>query len=396
MADIKKIIIAILAIAMITPAFAQEAENKSKYYGTRVLINGERNKNLRFIDPEKTHTEFSVAAIYSGGDYSAYGGAVNVRRQHRFLGYGVQVNSEYSKEYGVANSAALLGGVRFGKKVSFGIDALGGYGQSHIDVLGSNPSNGDRCRNRSSVWRPFISGQINLNFLLGKNVMLSILGGYKHSFFANSDSEIAFEGNWQLDQVTLDANRWFAGMSLAFLLHKERQISGDNCWRGEAFGGWTNLGWIAGARAIHFHRNSYYGGRILGFGTEYTFNEGSAANGIFAQAGYQFLPWGEKSPVLFDLGAQIGFSEYAKTEISSAEDSERFHRISYHYAPGGNAKAYAGIAAHIGSFTIGVDAYVGYWLCANSQFSGDLGYSGTYSKNHGVIYGAVAKMAIAF
>ena len=281
---------------MLTPLFAQEINNKSKYYGNRVVINGVKNKNLRFTDPEKVHTEISISGLYSGGGYSAYGGALNIRRQHQYFGYGVQINSEYSKEYGVANSAALLGGVRFGKKVSFGIDALAGYGQSHVDVWGSNPSNGDRSHSVSSVWRPYVAGQANINFLLGNNVMLSILGGYKHSFFSNSDSEIATEGNWQTDKVTLDANRWYAGLSLAFLLNKERQISGDNCWRGEAFGGWSNLGWLAGARAIHFHRNSYYGGSVLGFGTEYTINDGNAANGIFAQAGYQFLPWGERSP----------------------------------------------------------------------------------------------------
>lgn len=396
MANLKRIILSLLAITLVTPLFAQEIENKNNSYGNRVVINGVKNKNLRFTDPEKIHTEISISGLYSGGNYSAYGAAINVRRQHRFLGYGVQINSEYSREYGVANSAALLGGMRFGKKVSFGIDALAGYGQSHVDVLGSNPSNGDRSHSVSSVWRPYVAGQASLNFLLGKNVMLSVIGGYKHSFFANSDSEIATEENWQIDQVTLDANRWYAGLSLAFLLKKGRQISGDNCWRGEAFGGWSNLGWLAGARAIHFHRNSYYGGSVLGFGTEYTINGKSAANGIFAQAGYQFLPWGEKSPLVFDLGGQIGFAEYAKTTEASTEDGERYRMASKLYSPGGNAKIYAGFAYHNGGFTIGCDTFAGYWLCTNSQFAGDLGFQGTYSKNHGFLYGAVAKLAFSF
>lgn len=381
---------------MLNNLFAQEIDNKGKYYGNKVCINGVKNKNLRFVDPEKVHTEYSVAATYSGGEYSAYGVALNVRRQHRLVGYGVQINSECSKEYGVANSAAILGGVRLGKNISFGIDALGGYGQSHIDVWGSNPTNGDRSHSTSSIWRPFVAGQVSLNFLLGKNVMLSFLGGYKHSFFANSDTEIAMKDNWQVDKLTKDNNRWYVSTSVAFLLKKKRQISGDNCWRGEAIGGWTNLGWLAGARAIHFCRNSYYGGSVLGFGTEYTIKNGCATNGIFAQAGYQFLPWGENSPVVFDLGAQLGFAEYAKTSEGATEDEERYHTVSSLCSPGGNAKIYTGVAYHYGGFTIGCDAFVGYWLCANSQFTGDLGFQGTYSKNHGLLYGGVIKLAFSF
>lgn len=353
------------------------------------------NFNLRFTESEKVHTEVTLGAHVSGGDenYTAEGIDLTLRRQYKVASYGVQVSSEYSKEFGLANSTALVGGLRFGKNVSFGIDALVGYGQSHEVVESAKGESTHEYK--TSHWKPFVGAQASINFKLSNSVMLSVYGGYKHSFISNGDHKLYMSNGWEVTAQTNDANRWFAGASLSFLLNQASQISGDNCWNGEVFGGYSNMGAIAGAKALHFKRTSAYLGRVLGFGTQYTIDD-FVSNEVFGQAGFRVLPRGAKSPIVFDFYATAGIGQYAKSVKGATEDNKEFRMGSEIYAIGGSAKVHAGVSYHAGRFSIGAEGFAGYYVSAGTDFQGNKGYNGSVSGTNGALYGGVVKLAFSF
>lgn len=388
----KKFVAIIATAVMSISAFAQ-VDTVETSYGRKL----NDNFNLRYTDADKVHTEISVGAHVSGGDgeYTAEGIDISLRRQYKVASYGVQVSSEYSSEFGMSNSAAIMGGVRFGKSVSFGIDALSGYGQTHEIVNSSNPANGDTHEYKTSAWKPFVGAQASINFKLSKSVMLSVYGGYKHSFVTNGDHSLEMKDGWQVDGQTNDANRWFAGAAVSFMLNGEHQISGDNCWTGEGFGGYSNKGAVVGAKALHFKRTGAKIGRTLGFGTEYTIDD-QTTNEVFGQAGLRFLPQGAKSPIVFDFYATVGVGQYAKTVEGSTEDASKFYMGSQMYAFGGSAKAHAGVSYHSGRFSIGAEAFAGGYVSAGTNFEGNFGYSGKTSGTSGAVYGGIVKVGFSF
>ena len=371
----KKTITLFLAIALAIPAYSKE------------------NKNLIFKDPKNSYLEILTSGYCYGSNYSAFGINLGIVRHVQFLKLGFMCSAEYSHEYGMSNSAEILAGL---KLRNFSLDILGGYAQNHVKINSSNPINGDFSINKFSIWKPFIGGQIGFNIPLNQNMAISIKGGIKKSFYSPSDLDVDPEGNWRIDKIEVDNLKWYGGISWSYFIKKDRQISGDNCWRASTFGGWSNLGLIAGAKAIHFHRNSYNYGRILGVGTEYTIKNKTASNGIFIQFGYQFLPKGEKSFMVYDFGIEAGFGEYAKTcEASTKDDPGRYQEKYALYSPGVNGKAYIGAAFHCGILTFGVDAYIGSWVCRGSDFAGDFGFDGNHSENAGIKFGANATFSIA-
>ncbi len=395
----QKVVIAVAAIVLATPAFAQEYKNN--FYGRKLEAEEKKEEfNLRFTESTKAHTEWSLGEVITGGDLGYYGFRTDLmlRRQIQYLSLGAQISTEYSKEYGVANAASVLLGLRAfnNAPVSFGADLLGGYGQSHLQAIGYNQATGDLNGNRSSYWRPFVAANANLNVRLGKDCMVSLYGGYKHSFIKEDISAEMSDG-WELQFIESDASRWHAGLSLAIVINREKQISGNNCWIGEGFGGWSNMGWTYGAKALHFKRlpKSLKVGRVLGIGTAYTVKNGITTNEIFGQAGFRFFPKGADSRVIFDLGTQVAYAEYPIQATATAEANRLIKRV-VSYNPGANAKLYAGIALHFDRFTIGVEGFGGGWICTKTEFSGDLNYSGENSQNYGWLYGGNLKIAFAF
>lgn len=352
------------------------------------------NRNLRYTTPEDVHTEVTLGTHVSGGEGDlAFGLDFTLRRQYKVASYGVQFSSEYSSV--LHNSIALMGGLRFGNGVSFGIDALLGYGQVHEVVNSSNPTNGDSHEAKTSPWHPFAGVQAGLGVKLSQNVMLSLYGGYKHFFIRTSDHSFNLRDGWKVDSHTTDANRWFAGVSLSILLNEATQISGDNCWMGEIFGGYSNKGAVAGAKAVHFKRTSARIGRTLGVGTQYTI-DGCATNEVFGQAGLQVLPQGAQSPIIFDVHVTLGLGQYARTIEGATEDISRFHMGSEGYAFGCSAKAHAGVSYHTNRFTIGAEGFVGGVALNGAKFTGSLGYHGETSPLLGLIYGTVITLGLAF
>ena len=395
----RKIVIVVAAIVMTTPALAQEYKNT--FYGRKVKAEEKKEEfNLRFAESTKAHTEVSLGEVITGGDLGYYGFRTDLtlRRQIQWLSLGAQISTEYSEEFGAANTASAFLGLRaFSRKpVSLGADLLGGYGQSHLQAIGYNQATGDLNGNRSSYWRPFVAANANFNVRLGKACMVSLYGGYKYSFI-NEDISAEMSDGWELQSIESDANRWLAGLSLAIVINREKQISGDNCWQGETFGGWSNLGWTYGAKALHFKRlpKSLKVARAFGLGIAYNVKNGVTTNEIFGQAGFRFYSKGADSRVIFDLGTQVAYAEYPIEAKATAEENRLLKRV-VSYNPGANAKLYAGIALHFDRFTIGVEGIGGGWICTRTEFSGDLIYSGENSQNYGWLYGGNLRLAFAF
>lgn len=395
----QKIVIAVAAIVMTTPAFAQEY--KDTFYGHKVKAEEKKEEfNIRFTESTKAHTEWSLGEVITGGDLGYYGFQTDLtlRRQIQWLSLGAQISTEYSKEYGVANAASVILGLRAfnNAPVFFGADLLGGYGQSHLQAIGYNQATGGLNGNRSSYWRPFVSANANLNVRLGKACMISLYGGYKHSFIKEDISAEMSDG-WELQSIESDANRWLAGISLAIVINREKQISGNNCWIGEGFGGWSTMGWTYGIKAVHAKKlkKNLYVERVLGLGTAYNVKNGITTNEIFGQAGFRFYPEGADSRVIFDLGTQVAYAEYP-IEAKATAEANRFLKRVVSYNPGASAKLYAGIALHFDRFTIGVEGIGGGWICTKTEFSGVLNYSGENSQNYGWLYGGNIRLSFAF
>lgn len=369
-------IIALAVLSLVSlSAFGQEVETTG--YGYRL----NQNRNLRFTEAERVHTEITLGARYgSSKGVSSFGGSIQATRvwtPKDNFGYqaGVLVSSVYAGDFGALADILAVGGIRFGNKVYFGLDALVGTGQM---ALYDESTNGTSCHcYYNSQWRVKVGGQASLNFRLSQKVTLGVFGRYLYSFNdANKRSYQQAEGWTALGTVFYD-NRWSAGLSLTFNIMNEKQISGDNCWTGGVYTGYSflgNEGWVVGAEMNHFKRVSARGGRVLGFGSEQIIGDDMSTNSVFGKAGYQILPWGASSPVVFEFGAKAGIGEYVKAGEASTE-SGSFYLKSAIQTVGAVGKAYVGINFHFGRHSIKLGAEGGYHTCFNTSFEGE-GYTG--------------------
>ena len=136
-------IIALAVLSLISfSAFGQEVSSTS--YGYR--LNG--NRNLRFTEAEKVHTEITLGARYGQAKgVASYGGSIQASRvwtPKDNFGYqaGVLVSTVCAGDYGALADILAVGGIRFGNKVYFGLDALVGVGQM---ALYDESTNGASC-----------------------------------------------------------------------------------------------------------------------------------------------------------------------------------------------------------------------------------------------------------
>lgn len=361
-------------------------------YGLKVA----NNKNLRFTSAQKVHTEVSAGAHMSGGDggYNAYGVDLTVRRQYKVGSWGAVASSEYSEKYGMANATYLMGGVRFGKTVSFGVDGLAGFGQAHETIYSSNAV-GATHEYKVGHWRPQLGVQANFNINLSKGWMISAYGRYIHSFVSDGQTDLAMFDSWRVNKQVNDANRWSAGLSLTRALYKNGQVSGDNCWEGQLVGGYSNLGANVGVKAVHFKRTAAHTGTAFGLGTMYTFNKGVTTNQVLGHGGIRLLPKGADSPFVFDFFGELAIGQFEKIVEGSTENKNEFRMGSNLYSFGGSGTVHAGVSYHKGCFSVGVNAFAGGYLVAGTDFEGAHGYDGTYKTNGG-LYGGQATVSVAF
>ena len=391
-------LIAIAALLSTVAMYAQPEVISSTSYGYR--LNG--NRNLRFTEAEKVHTEITLGARYGQAKgVSSFGGSIQAARvwtpSDWFAGQaGVLVSSVYAGDFGALADVLAVGGIRFGNKVYFGLDLLAGTGQM---ALYDESTNGASCHKYyNSQWRVKVGGQASLNFRLTEKVTLGVFGRYLYTFNdANTRSYQQAEG-WTAEPTTFYDNRWSAGLSLTFNILKESQLSGDNCWTAGVYTGYSflgNKGWVVGAEMNHFKRVSARGGRLLGFGSEQIIGDDMSTNSVFGKAGYQILPWGAGSPVIFEFGAKAGLGEYVKAG-EAASESGSFYLKSAIQTVGIVGKAYIGLNIHMGRHSIKIGAEGGYHTCFDTSFIGE-GYNGQVTTPlHGWDAAATVGYAIAF
>lgn len=391
-------LIALTALLSTVAMYAQTSEVSSTSYGYKI----NDNRNLRFTEAERVHTEVTIGARYGNAKgVSSFGGSLQVARvwtPSDNFGYqaGVLVSTVYAGDYGALADVLAVAGLRFGNAVYFGLDALVGTGQMALYDESTNGASTHRYYN--SQWRVKVGGQASINFRLTEKVTLGVFGRYLYTFNdANTRSYQQAEG-WEAVGTVFYDNRWSAGLSLTFNILKEEQISGDNCWTAGAFGGYSflgNEGWVVGAEMNHFKRVSARGGRILGFGSEQIVGDDMSTNSVFGKAGYQILPWGANSPVIFEFGAKAGIGEYAKAG-EGWSDSGSFYLKSAIQTVGIVGKAYVGINFHFGRHSIKLAGEAGYHTCFDTSFVGE-GYTGEVTTPlHGWDAAATLGYAIAF
>ena len=376
--------------------YGQEVSSTS--YGYRL----NDNRNLRFTEAERVHTEITLGARYGQAKgVSSFGGSIQAARVWTPSGWfagqaGVLVSTVYAGDFGALADILAVGGIRFGNAVYFGLDLLAGTGQM---ALYDESTNGASCHKYyNSQWRVKVGGQASLNFRLSQKVTLGVFGRYLYTFNdTNTRSYQQAEGWTALGTVFYD-NRWSAGLSLTFNIMNETQISGDNCWTGGAYGGYSflgNKGWVVGAEMSHFKRVSARGGRLLGFGSEQIIGDDMSTNSVFGKAGYQVLPWGANSPVIFEFGAKAGIGEYVKAGEGWSE-SGSFYMKSAIQTVGIVGKAYVGVNFHFGRHSIKLGAEGGYHTCFDTSFVGE-GYNGVITTPlHGFDASVTLGYALAF
>lgn len=366
-------------------------------YGVKV----NSNMNLRFAEGSKNITAVTALATASFGDYSAWGGAMELRRQHTYWSAFGQVGTEHSTDFGWSNRALVGVGANTPsqKVVSIGLDGGFGFNQSHLTTDFANGA-GLFSRETTSIWKPFAVAQIVLNFNLSKAVALTVRGGVQHTFVANNDKAEKPEGVWQVEGQDNDANRFFAQLGLTYKMERSSQISGDNCWRAAAFGGYSNKGWYGGAEALHYKRFSANMGRDLGFGAQWTKGDKDPLNEVFVKAGLTVLPTGADSPVVFPFGISAGFGEFERTNnsLTAADGGKSLTEHSEYASYGADAKVYAGIEGHVKRVTFAARGFVGGYKCVGKSYEDatNLQYDGTKGKTSGVLYGGEVRVSLAF
>ena len=369
-------IIAFLTALLSTVAMYAQPEASSTSYGYRL----DDNRNLRFTQADKVHTEITLGARYgSSKGVASYGGSIQASRVWTPSGWfagqaGVMVSSVYAGDFGALADILAVGGLRFGNVVYFGLDALVGTGQMALYDESTNGASTHHYYN--SQWRVKVGGQASLNFRLSQKVTLGVFGRYLYTFNDESNRSYQQPEGWEAVGTVFYDNRWSAGLSLTFNIMNETQISGDNCWTAGAYGGYSflgNKGWVVGAEMLHFKRVSARGGRILGFGSEQVIGDNKSTNSVFGKAGYQILPWGANSPVIFEFGGKLGLGEYVKAGEAVSENG--FYLKSAIQTVGIVGKAYVGVNFHFGRHSIKIGAEGGYHTCFNTSFIGE-GYTG--------------------
>jgi hypothetical protein len=382
--------IAILSTACASVQAQGDLNRRETIYGHRY-----ESQNLRFVTPDKTSTEVEFGALASGGDGDvAYGAVVAARHLHS-NGFAIGLQASVTTPDGsqTLSDADVLVGYRFGKAVTFEVDALAGYGQAIVHQ--STSSIGAEYVNTYSYndWGGTLGAQVRLGFRLSKAWSLALTGGFKHNFVKKG--EVALPEHWSQDEQTVDANRWSAALSIACKTGVDAQRSGDNCREMAVFGGTSNQGTVFGAEILKFYRIGYNTGTIFGVSSEYVVKNGKTLNRLYGKGGYRFLPWGATSPLTIDLTGAVGAGQvFIKAEGSTEGGEVQTWRNDPFF--GIVAKGQFGLNLHLNHFQLGVYGFIGYDQAFKVDHSGDCGYSGKTFKRGGSYCGFGGRISYAF
>lgn len=377
----KRMITAMMAVFAITASMAQ--------------TNYRLGRNLNF---KEANDRISVNAIVGIGDVATYGGELNYQNGNTFW-WGAKAGIAYSSEFQTLSNAAIQGGVRlnFGNIVSIAPSIAVGFGQYARTEYTSSICNNDTFILKSSPWTPMGEGRLEIAISLSPKVELNLLGGYRYNL--EEDIETVMAVNWQQDEIEHNNKGIFVGGGLSFLINKNssKQHGGDLCWVASPYFLYSNMGTGGGIVLDNFNRSGARGGRILGFGSSWTVDDGDISNEIFGKVAYRYLPWGSESAVSFDFGAMVGIGNYSLEASGSTDDIERFshhHKLS---SFGGSAKGLIGIDFRLGRrVSVGIDGFAGYALWSSINGEGTHGYDITYSsETNKFVYGGMAKISFA-
>jgi hypothetical protein len=324
----------------------------------------------------------------------AYGAVVAARHLHS-NGFAIGLQASVTTPDGsqTLSDADLLLGYRFGKAVTFEVNALAGYAQA---LQHQHSSSVDGTYSHDYVlndWGAEVGAQVRLGFRLSSAWSLALQGGFKHNFVQKGEVELPED--WSLDKQTVDANRWSASLSLAYRMAAQAQMSGDNCLEAAVFGGTSNQGTVFGAEVMKFHRTSFNGGSIVGVSSEYLSKDGQTLNRLLAKGGYRFLPKGATSLITIDLTGAVGLGQVmvqANGNTEGAEVRTSLDGPSF----GWIGKAQLGVNLHLRHVQIGAFGFAGYDRAFNVDYSGDLNYSGKTLENGGSYYGGGFRFSYAF
>jgi hypothetical protein len=389
MARIEKFFIAILLCLVAVMAQAQSQDSiscRETPYGSSY------GRNLRYEEPTKVSNEASVGFIATGSSNGqSYGMQAAYRRVYaNGLVYGLQAAATNCS----GSSADAILGYKFGKNVTLEVDALAGYGQAQVCWSMTSVEGEEYLRYASrNDWGFEAGAQVRLGVPLTKALSVALIGGVKHNFVKGGVSEIP--EHWSLDGQTIDANQWFAAVSLVYRMDAKAQYSGDNCWEAAVSGGISNQGTVYGAEILKYHRIGFYDGTIFGVGSEYVTKNGNTWNRLSGIAGYRITPAGARSWLVIDLKAKIGVGQ-DQVQANGSTEADEVQTWRNETAFCGFATANLGINLHFDRVQVGVNAFGGYDQAFKVDYSGDLKYSGETTRRGRAYYGAVARFSFAF
>lgn len=370
--------IAIFAMLLVSASAFAQIDTLETVYGRKY----NDNFNLRYTQAKKAHTELSFGGHCSGGDISSYGADLQFSRVYTLSNlfawrWGALASAEYADNYGSLADVMGLFGVRFGKSVYIGVDALAGAGQ--MSFYDESYKNNDVHRYFNSQWRAKIGAQATLGVKISKNLALEVLARYLYAFNNENDRTYNEAEGWTKLPTDYHNDKYSVGANLSWKINSEYQVSGDNCWMAGAYSGYSftgNKGVIAGAEMYHFKRTGAKGGRVLGFGTEQVFGDEST-NMLYGKAGYQILPKGADSPIAIELSVKGGLGEYVKSEEGSSEKGFSMNSNIQTLAVAG--KFCAGLNVNCGRVTFKVAGEFGGHAGFETDFVGDT-YTGSSSN----------------
>jgi len=386
--------ITILAVLVIVNLFEVMGQEKT-YYGGYKYNN---NENLVFVPGS---TMFTVLATGSFGDYSAWGGAFELRRQHKIWSLAGQVGTQNSSTLGWANTAILMAGVNTpsNKPLLAGIDLGFGVSQGYMVDLYSN-GGGLNLRQASSIIKPALKAQVRLDISLSKSFALTVRGGVKKILMTNDAKGENPGGAWTLESQENNSLQPFAELGVSYKMETNSQLSGDNGWRVTASGGYSNLGAFGGLGADNFKRFSAHWGRDLGFGYQITKGERDPLSEVHLLGGFTWLPKGADSRVLFPILISAGLGEFEQetSSYTALDEGKTLTEKSIHSSFGIDAKILFGPSFRFNRWTVDLLGFVGGYKCIGKDYKESttqtFGYQGTEGKTSGAIFGGELKLTV--
>ena len=413
----KKYIISAVIISVFSlTAAAQASLFENTNNGVKVSGNG----NLRFtnvhatdtavVNKLKTFTEVNIGAHYSyAGSVNAFGVDLSVAKVYvkkpafSWLVGGLG-SLDYAGHYGLTADMFLQGGFRVGRKAYFELTPMVGLGQlPYYDLSRSTTNAANYNEYYNSVWRLKIAPQVALGVKVSDHVSLRAFARYTYAITGTGDRSYQEAEGWKHEPTEYANGKLTVGASVAIMVDGYHQTSGDNCWNGGLYSGYSfkgNEGVIVGGEIFHFKRTSAKIGRIFGAGVEQTIKSGEKSfSSVFGKAGIQYLPKGADSPVIFETGLKVGLGEYRKGEAAATSEGTYYLNGSSQVL-GVTAKAYGSVNFHWKRNTIKVGVEGGGHTVFGTNFEDVEGsavhFDGSTSKKGGADMGVTLGYTLAF